>query len=116
MSDSRHGVSACESVSSRVTTTLCNILANQFFGPRSPRLRGNHPVSQVVTSTPSRRLRYADDVYGRGALKFDDIHTGPRRCTNILVSTWSDASITDWFSTSCALTRGPDEWCRACSR
>ena len=100
MSDSRHGVSACESVSNNVTTILCNIRASQFFGPRSPRLRGNHPVSQVVTSTPSRRLRYADDVYGRGALKSDDIHTGTRRCTNILVSTWSDASITSWLSTS----------------
>ena len=59
MSDSRHGVSACESVSNNVTMMLCIIRASQFFGPRSP-----------------------------------------RRCTNIFVSTWSDASITDWFSTS----------------
>ena len=56
MSDSRHGVSACESVSNNVTMILCNIRASQFFGPRSPRLRGNHPVSQVVTSTPSRSM------------------------------------------------------------
>ena len=95
MSDSRHGVSACESVSNNVTMILCNIRASQFFGPRSPRLRGNHPVSQVVTSTPSRRLHYADGVYGRGALKSDDIHTGTRRCTNIFVSTCSEASTTD---------------------
>ena len=40
----------------------------------------------------------------------------PRRCTNIFVRTCNEASTTSWLSTSCALTRGPDEWCRACNR
>ena len=60
MSDNLHSVSACESVSSKVTTTLCNILANQFFGPRSPRLRGKPPRESgrhlyAIAQNPLRR-------------------------------------------------------------
>ena len=62
MSDNLHGVSACESVSNNVTMILCNILANQFFGPRSPRLRGKPPRESgrhlyAIAQTPLRRRR-----------------------------------------------------------
>ena len=62
MSDNLHGVSACESVSNNVTMILCNIRASQFFGPRSPRLRGKPPRESgrhlyAIAQTPLRRRR-----------------------------------------------------------